>query len=115
MAVCLKSVVCSSYFFDKVQMNLYSDGELLQNALKNLREDKDRDRCVFFFLFPALSSIFPSSFDTINDCESRALNSIKSHVETALRELSLESFAKFESELYQVRTPRIFFVLESFS
>jgi hypothetical protein len=59
----------------------------------------------------SFSSYFPPC---PNDCESRALNSIKSHVETALRELSLESFAKFESELYQVRIPRIFFVLESF-
>jgi hypothetical protein len=76
-------------------MNLYSDGELLKNALKNLREDKNRDR---FTSYPLnLSHPLPCC------CEYRALNSIKSHVETALRELSLESFAKFESELYQVR------------
>jgi hypothetical protein len=31
----------------------------------------------------------------------RSLSLVKTHVESALRELSLESFAKFENELYQ--------------
>jgi hypothetical protein len=83
-------------------MNLYSDAEILQNALKNLREEKDSDR---FDLFQYHILHFSSQLISVLSfrcLHRRSLVLIKSHVETALRELSLESFAKFETELYQV-------------
>ena len=58
-------------------MNLYSDSDILHNAI--------RDIC---------------SLQT----QKRSLKLLHTHVEIALRELSLDSFAKFESDLYEVNT-----------
>lgn len=57
-------------------MNLYSDSDILHGAI--------RDIC---------------SVQT----QKRSLKLLRIHVEIALRELSLDSFAKFENDLYEVR------------
>lgn len=56
-------------------MNLYSDSDILQGALREVGSP------------PA---------------QKRSLKLLRRHVEIALRELSLDSFAKFEMDLYEV-------------
>ena len=54
-------------------MNLYSDADLLFGVIRDICRSKEG-----------------------------ALRLLKTHVELALRELSLDSFAKFENDLYEV-------------
>ena len=56
-------------------MNLYSDSDILQGAI--------RDICTL-------------------QTQKRSLKLLHTHVDIALRELSLDSFARFENDLYEV-------------
>ena len=56
-------------------MNLYSDCDILLKAVKGV---------------------------TRRDSRKKSLKLLHSHAEIALRELSLDSFAKFENDLYEV-------------
>lgn len=59
-------------------MNVYADSALLEEAFRSLASKEEGEK-------------------------SRAVTEIKHHLEVAVRELSLERFARFENDLYKVR------------
>ena len=75
-------------------MNVYSDCELLQTAINSLHAEDVREK---------YDLRHGQTFSNHSIC--RNARNVKSHVESAAQELSLESFANFETELYQVPLP----------
>jgi hypothetical protein len=91
-------------------MNHYSDSNLLDGTLRLLAGKEENDR-IRYDANICLLIAFERNILDVNTflivrpivlC--RAASDIKGHVEAAARELSLERFANFESELYQVIT-----------
>ena len=89
-------------------MNLYADFKLLDATLKSL-SGKDEAARIRYCTHCIHLTCTAQSFSVIH----RATLEVKVHVETAARELSLERFAKFENELYQVRWQTIFLLFSS--
>lgn len=96
------------YEGNRAVMNHYSDSNLLDGTLRLLAGKEENDRIRYdsalclqsAFLLYCFECEFISEAGPFLLCS--AASDIKGHVEAAARELSLERFANFESELYQV-------------
>lgn len=101
-------------------MNFYSDITHLDSTLRILgwKEENEQSRydCgILFYSFVILWNFMQMFYRFLLTISilflfCSAASDIKGHVEAAARELSLERFANFENELYQVRMIALFFI-----